>query len=372
MKIKVLIVIGTRPEAIKMAPLIKVLKKDIRFKCLVCSTGQHREMLDSVLEDFNITTDFSLKIMSNNQTLIDVSNKILDGVDGVIKETNPDIVLVHGDTSTTLNSALAAFYNRVIIGHIEAGLRSNNIYSPFPEEMNRRLVSGLATLHFAPTELNKVNLLAENIDEKNIFVTGNTVIDSLLQVVKEDYIFESKVLENIDFEKYKYILLTTHRRENIGESMENIFRAILKIIDSDEKVRVIFPIHKNNKVREIANKYFNDKCERVVLLEPLKYSDFVNLVSKVYLIMTDSGGIQEEAPTFKKPVLVLRKETERVEAIEEGVIKLVGVEENTIFDNTYKVLNDLEEYKSFSKNSNPYGNGTSAEKIKNILIEYFK
>lgn len=371
MSIKVLTVFGTRPEAIKMAPLIKKLKSDNRFECVVCSTGQHREMLDSVLETFDIVPDFDLKVMSENQALVDISNKILDGVDKVVKRVKPNIVLVHGDTTTTLNGALAGFYNKVDIGHIEAGLRSNDIYSPFPEEMNRRLTSELATLHFAPTENNKENLISEKIDSESIFVTGNTVIDALHCVVEDDYEFCEKNLRNLNFETDKYVLLTTHRRENIGEYMENIFSAVLRLVESDEKVKVIFPVHKNNKVREIAKKYFKEADERVILLEPLDYSDFSNLINRVDLIMTDSGGIQEEAPTFRKPVLVLRKETERIEAIKSGVVRLVGVNEDDIFNNAYKILNSTYEYSLFNKNKNPYGDGRSSERIVGIIADYF-
>ncbi|WP_415331907.1 non-hydrolyzing UDP-N-acetylglucosamine 2-epimerase [Clostridium perfringens] len=370
-KIKVMTVFGTRPEAIKMCPLVKKLEKDDRFKSIVCVTAQHRSMLDSVLDTFKVIPDHDLNLMSENQSIIDLSNKILSGVDLVIKKEKPDIVLVHGDTSTTLNSALASFYNKVPIGHVEAGLRSNDIYSPFPEEVNRRLTSAITSLHFTPTESNKENLLKEGVDDKTIFVTGNTVIDALLDVVEDDFEFSSEILKTVDFKNDKVILLTTHRRENIGQAMENIFKAIIRLIEVNNDIKVIFPVHKNPKVRELANKYFNNLKNRVIMIEPLEYVEFSNLMKKVHLIMTDSGGIQEEAPTLNVPVCVLRTETERPEAIECGTVKLVGVDENNIFESVNELLNNELEYDKVKTLKNPYGDGKASDRILDILNNYF-
>ena len=370
-KIKVMTVFGTRPEAIKMCPLVKKLEKDDRFKSIVCVTAQHRSMLDSVLDTFKVIPDHDLNLMSENQSIIDLSNKILSGVDLVIKEEKPDIVLVHGDTSTTLNSALASFYNKVPIGHVEAGLRSNDIYSPFPEEVNRRLTSAITTLHFAPTESNKENLLKEGVDDKTIFVTGNTVIDALLDVVEDDFEFSSEILKTVDFKNDKVILLTTHRRENIGQAMENIFKAIIRLIEVNADIKVVFPVHKNPKVRELANKYFNSLKDRVIMIEPLEYVEFSNLMKKVHLIMTDSGGIQEEAPALNIPVCVLRTETERPEAIECGTVKLVGIDENNIFKTVNELLNNELEYDKVKTLKNPYGDGKASDRILDILNNYF-
>ena len=370
-KIKVLTVFGTRPEAIKMCPLIKRMELDERFESIVCVTGQHRDMLDSVLETFDVIPDYDLNIMKSNQTLIDISNEILKGVDSVIKKVVPDIVLVHGDTSTTLNGALAAFYNKVTIGHVEAGLRSNDIYSPFPEEVNRRLTSEIATLHFAPTIVNKENLIKEGLNSNNIFITGNTVIDALLDVVESSFNFSYEILRELDFENNKVILLTTHRRENIGTAMENIFKAIIRIIEANNNVKVVFPVHKNPKVRELANKYFENYKEKVLMIEPLEYVEFSNLMKKVDIIMTDSGGIQEEAPAVGTPVCVLRTETERPEAIECGTAKLVGVDEVNIFNSVHEILNNKLEYDKFKKSKNPYGNGETSNIILDIIYDYF-
>lgn len=370
-KIKVMSVFGTRPEAIKMAPLVKALEKDERFESIVCVTAQHREMLDSVLDIFDIKPQYDLNIMAHGQTIIDISNKVLKGVDEVIKKVEPDIVLVHGDTSTTLNGALAAFYNKVPVGHVEAGLRSYDIYSPFPEEMNRKLTGGITELHFAPTKTNQSNLLLEGINQKKIHVTGNTVIDALLSVVNENHKFEDEILNNIDFNNKKVILLTTHRRENWGQPMENIFKAMIELIENNEDVEIIFPMHKNPSIRELAHRYFDKYIEKVHLIEPLEYVEFTNLMSKVYLIMTDSGGIQEEAPALGKPVMVLRTETERPEAVEAGTVILAGVKKEIIVNIADELIKNEKSYKAMTQATNPYGDGKACERILNIIEDNF-
>ncbi|CUP98000.1 non-hydrolyzing UDP-N-acetylglucosamine 2-epimerase [Clostridium baratii] len=369
--IKVLSIFGTRPEGIKMCPLVKALDKDERFESIVCDTAQHREMLDAVLEVFDVNPQYDLDIMAHGQTIIDISNKVLRGVDSVIKESNPDIVLVHGDTSTTLNGALAAFYNKVPVGHVEAGLRTYDIYSPFPEEANRKLTGAITTLHFAPTTTNEKNLLREDVDPKSIFITGNTVIDALLSVIDKDLKFEQEVLNDIDYKNKNVILLTTHRRENWGEPMENIFKAMIKLVREDESIEVIFPMHKNPSIRELAHRYFDEYKGRVHLIEPLEYVEFANLMERVKLIMTDSGGIQEEAPTLGKPVMVLRTETERPEAVEAGTIKLSGIETENIYNEAKELLTNKESYEKMAKATNPYGDGKACERILNHIADYF-
>lgn len=370
-KIKVLSVFGTRPEAIKMCPLVKVLEKDDRIESIVCATAQHREMLDTVLEIFDVKPQYDLNVMSHGQTIVDVSNKVLTGVDKVIKECNPDIVLVHGDTSTTLNGALAAFYNQKPIGHVEAGLRTGDIYSPFPEEANRKLTGAIATLHFSATESNKANLERENI-YKNIYITGNTVIDALLSVVDKNHKFDDKNLNNIDFENNKIVLLTAHRRENWGEPMKDIFAAVRELVTKNEDVNVIFPMHKNPLIRELANESFKGVKDKIHLIEPLEYVDFANLMAKCYLIMTDSGGIQEEAPALGKPVIVLRTETERPEAVEAGTVKLAGIKKEDIFSIADELINDEEAYNKMAHAVNPYGDGKACPRIVEHIVEYFK
>lgn len=370
-KIKVLSVFGTRPEAIKMCPLVKVLEKDDRIESIVCATAQHREMLDTVLEIFDVKPQYDLNVMSHGQTIVDVSNKVLTGVDKVIKECNPDIVLVHGDTSTTLNGALAAFYNQKPIGHVEAGLRTGDIYSPFPEEANRKLTGAIATLHFSATESNKANLERENI-YKNIYITGNTVIDALLSVVDKNHKFDDKNLNNIDFENNKIVLLTAHRRENWGEPMKDIFAAVRELVTKNQDVNVIFPMHKNPLIRELANESFKGVEDKIHLIEPLEYVDFANLMAKCYLIMTDSGGIQEEAPALGKPVIVLRTETERPEAVEAGTVKLAGIKKEDIFNIADELINDEEAYNKMAHAVNPYGDGKACPRIAEHIVEYFK
>lgn len=370
-KIKVLSVFGTRPEAIKMCPLVKVLEKDDRIESIVCATAQHREMLDTVLDIFDVKPQYDLNVMSHGQTIVDVSNKVLTGVDKVIKECNPDIVLVHGDTSTTLNGALAAFYNQKPIGHVEAGLRTGDIYSPFPEEANRKLTGAIATLHFSATESNKANLERENI-YKNIYITGNTVIDALLSVVDKNHKFDDKNLNNIDFENNKIVLLTAHRRENWGEPMKDIFAAVRELVTKNQDVNVIFPMHKNPLIRELANESFKGVEDKIHLIEPLEYVDFANLMAKCYLIMTDSGGIQEEAPALGKPVIVLRTETERPEAVEAGTVKLAGIKKEDIFNIADELINDEEAYNKMAHAVNPYGDGKACPRIVEHIVEYFK
>lgn len=370
-KIKVLSVFGTRPEAIKMCPLVKALEKDNRIESIVCATAQHREMLDTVLDIFDVKPQYDLNVMSHGQTIVDVSNKVLTGVDKVIKECNPDIVLVHGDTSTTLNGALAAFYNQKPIGHVEAGLRTGDIYSPFPEEANRKLTGAITTLHFSATESNKANLEKENI-HNNIYITGNTVIDALLSVVDKNHKFDNKNLNNIDFENKKIVLLTAHRRENWGEPMKDIFKAVKELVIKNEDVNVIFPMHKNPLIRELANESFKGIEDKIHLIEPLEYVDFANLMAKCYLIMTDSGGIQEEAPALGKPVIVLRTETERPEAVKAGTVKLAGIKKEDIFNISDELINNEEAYNKMAHAVNPYGDGNACPRIVEHIVEYFK
>lgn len=366
MKIKVMSVFGTRPEAIKMAPLIKELEKRESIKSIVCVTAQHRQMLDQVLETFDIKPDYDLDIMKQGQTLSDITARVLYGLEKVIKVEKPDIVLVHGDTTTSFAGALAAFYNQVAIGHVEAGLRTYDKYSPFPEEMNRQMVDCMTDMYFAPTNLSKENLLKQNIDESKIFVTGNTAIDSMKTTVKKDY--HNSVLDWIGNDRM--ILLTAHRRENLGEPMRNIFRAIKRVVDETPDVKVVYPIHLNPLVREIANEIFKD-CDRIKLIEPLEVFDFHNFQNKSHIILSDSGGIQEEAPSLGKPVLVLRDTTERPEGIEAGTLKLVGTDEENIYRETMKLLNNKEEYERMSKASNPYGDGYASERIVDAIVKHF-
>ncbi len=368
--IKVMTIFGTRPEAIKMAPLVKKLEKNKDFESVVCVTAQHREMLDMVLELFNIQPDYDLNIMTHGQSIIDITSKALYGLDEVMKKERPDIVLVHGDTTTTLVGAQAAFYNKIKVGHVEAGLRSGNIYSPYPEEMNRRITGTIANIHFAPTMGNKKHLLREGILEENIFVTGNTVIDALLQVVSEDYKFNDDLLDKIDYKEKKVLLLTCHRRENWGKPMENIFNAVKDIVLNNNDVEVVFPMHLNPRIRELAYKIFNN-VDRIHLIEPLDYEPFVNLINKCHIIMTDSGGIQEEAPALGKPVIVLRTETERPEAVKAGTVKIAGINEKDIYNSVNILLNDKEEYDRMANAVNPYGDGKACDRIIESLLYYY-
>ncbi len=365
-KIKVMTVFGTRPEAIKMAPLVKELEKREQIQSIVCVTAQHRQMLDQVLQTFQITPDYDLNIMQTGQTLADITTRALCGLEQVIKEAKPDIVLVHGDTTTTFAGALAAFYTQTAIGHVEAGLRTYNKYSPYPEEMNRQMVSSLADMHFSPTKMSAQNLLNEGRDKEKIFITGNTAIDAMQHTVKEDYHHE--VLEWIGEDRM--ILLTAHRRENLGEPMYHIFRAIRRIVEEMEDVKVVYPIHLNPIVRKIAGEVL-DGCDRIRLIEPLEVLDFHNFLNQSYLILTDSGGIQEEAPSLGKPVLVLRDTTERPEGIEAGTLRLAGTEEEAVYHMTKELMTNRELYMKMSKASNPYGDGKASVRIADEIIKKF-
>ena len=359
---KILLVFGTRPEAIKMCPLVNELKKRKSVETLVCVTGQHRQMLDQVLEAFSVIPDYDLSIMKEKQTLFDVTANILNRIKSVLEEVKPDVVLVHGDTSTTFATALACFYLQIPVGHVEAGLRTYNIYSPFPEEFNRQAVGIIAKYNFAPTELSKLNLVKEGKAEKTIYVTGNTAIDALHTTVKEEYIHPE-----LEWAKdSRLIMLTAHRRENLGEPMRQMFRAIKRIVDEHDDLKVIYPIHMNPMVRQAATEIFGDD-ERFHIIEPLDVLDFHNFLSRSYLILTDSGGIQEEAPSLGKPVLVMRDTTERPEGIAAGTLKLVGTNEETIYKEFDRLLTDKTAYNAMAKASNPYGDGHACERIADVL-----
>lgn len=365
--IKVMSIFGTRPEAIKMAPLVKELERRTEVRSIVCVTAQHREMLDQVLETFEIVPDYDLNIMKQGQTLTDVTVSALKGLEEVIIKEKPDIILVHGDTTTTFAGALAAFYNQVAIGHVEAGLRTYNKYSPYPEEMNRQMVDRMTDMFFAPTEVSRQNLLRENVEDSKVYVTGNTAIDAMATTVRENY--SHPELEWIG-EGERLILLTAHRRENLGDPMRNIFRGIRRIVDEFPDVKVVYPIHMNPKVREVAAEVF-EGCDRVRLIEPLEVFDFHNFQNRSYIILSDSGGIQEEAPSLGKPVLVLRDTTERPEGIAAGTLKLVGTDEERIYEETKRLLTDEEEYRRMSQASNPYGDGHASQRIADAIIEKF-
>ncbi|GGI00734.1 MULTISPECIES: non-hydrolyzing UDP-N-acetylglucosamine 2-epimerase [Mammaliicoccus] len=363
---KIMTIFGTRPEAIKMAPLVLELKNDPELQPIVVVTAQHREMLDSVLETFDITPDYDLNIMKQGQTLSEVTSRVLGGLESVIQEAKPDMILVHGDTTTTFAGSLAAFYNEVAIGHVEAGLRTWNKYSPFPEEMNRQMTGVLADLHFSPTDQSKHNLLQENKNDESIVVTGNTAIDALSTTVSDGY--ESDIIKR--HEGKRIVLLTAHRRENIGKPMENIFNAVRQIVEEHEDVVVVYPMHKNPKVRSIANQILSDH-ERIELIEPLEVIDFHNFAANSHLILTDSGGVQEEAPSLGKPVLVLRDTTERPEGVEAGTLKLVGVEEDNVYKETKALLTDQALYERMSIAQNPYGDGLASKRICENIKYYF-
>lgn len=358
----VMLVFGTRPEAIKMCPLVNELKTREGIKAVVCVTGQHRQMLDQVLEAFKVVPDYDLSIMKDRQTLFDVTTNILDKIKGVLEEVKPDVVLVHGDTSTTFVTALACFYMQIPVGHVEAGLRTYNIYSPYPEEFNRQAVSIISKYNFAPTEMSKENLLREGKKEETIYVTGNTAIDALKTTVREDYTHE-----DLEWAKdSRLIMITAHRRENLGEPMHHMFRAIRRILEEHEDVKAIYPIHMNPAVRQTANEELGG-CDRIRIIEPLDVLDFHNFLARSFMILTDSGGIQEEAPSLGKPVLVMRDTTERPEGIAAGTLKLVGTNEEVIYKNFKELLENKEAYDAMSHASNPYGDGFACKRIADIL-----
>ncbi|MBS9802774.1 non-hydrolyzing UDP-N-acetylglucosamine 2-epimerase [Bacillus cereus] len=366
-RLKVMTIFGTRPEAIKMAPLVLELQKHPeKIESIVTVTAQHRQMLDQVLSIFGITPDFDLNIMKDRQTLIDVTTRGLEGLDKVMKEAKPDIVLVHGDTTTTFIASLAAFYNQIPVGHVEAGLRTWDKYSPYPEEMNRQLTGVMADLHFSPTAKSATNLQKENKDESRIFITGNTAIDALQTTVKETY--SHPVLEKLGNDRL--VLMTAHRRENLGEPMRNMFRAIKRLVDKHEDVQVVYPVHMNPVVREIANEILGEH-NRIHLIEPLDVIDFHNVAARSYLMLTDSGGVQEEAPSLGVPVLVLRDTTERPEGIEAGTLKLAGTDEETIFGLADELLSNKEAHDKMAKASNPYGDGRASERIVEAILQHF-
>ncbi|MFS0879511.1 non-hydrolyzing UDP-N-acetylglucosamine 2-epimerase [Metabacillus niabensis] len=366
-KIKVMTIFGTRPEAIKMAPLVLELEKfPNEIESIVTVTAQHRQMLDQVLELFNVTPDYDLNIMKDRQTLTGVTTRALEGLDNVMKEVKPDLVLVHGDTTTTFVASLAAFYNQIAVGHVEAGLRTWNKYSPFPEEVNRQITGVIADLHFSPTDKSEANLLQENKKADTIYVTGNTAIDALKTTVKDTYTHD--VIEKLGSDRM--ILLTAHRRENLGEPMRNMFRAIKRLVTEHDDVQVVYPVHLNPAVREVADEILGND-PKIHLIEPLGVYDFHNFASRAHIILTDSGGVQEEAPSLGVPVLVLRDTTERPEGIEAGTLKLAGTDEETIYKLAYELLNNKEEYEKMSKASNPYGDGQASNRIVQAILHYF-
>ena len=367
-KLKLMTVFGTRPEAIKMCPLVLEMRKYPEYiQPIVAVTAQHREMLDQVLDLFGIVPDYDLNIMTSGQTLYDVTTRALMGLKPVMEEAKPDMVLVHGDTTTTFAGALAAFYAQIPVGHVEAGLRTGNKYSPYPEEMNRKLTGAIADMHFAPTATSKGNLLKENVNPASILITGNTVIDALQTTVHGDYHFADEDFNRVFATGHKLILMTTHRRENLGEPMRHVYRALKSVLETHENVEAIFPVHKNPKVREIVNQELGH-LSRVHLIEPMDYEPFANLMAKVDIVLTDSGGIQEEAPALGKPVLVLRDTTERPEAVEAGTVKLVGTAYEDVLQETNRLLDDAKHYRSMAEAANPYGDGKACERIIKAIL----
>lgn len=367
-RLKIMTVFGTRPEAIKMAPVVLELTKYPELiQPSVTVTAQHREMLDQVLGLFSIKPDYDLDIMSAGQTLFDITTKAMHGLDKVLKQEKPDLVLVHGDTTTTFAGALAAYYHHIAVGHVEAGLRTGNKYSPFPEEMNRKLTGALADFHFAPTSQARQNLLSENVSKDRLFITGNTVIDALKATVKKDYAFADSMLAAINYEQRRIILITTHRRENLGEPMRHVYQALKDIVAAFPDVEVVFPVHRNPKVREVVEAELGHLA-RIHLIDPLDYEPFANLIARSYLILTDSGGIQEEAPALGKPVLVLRDTTERPEAIDAGTVKLIGTEKQRVFSETKLLLEDQSQYDQMAGACNPYGDGQASRRIVRSIL----
>ncbi len=369
-KIKVMTVFGTRPEAIKMAPLVKELEKRDEIESIVCVTAQHRQMLDQVLERFSIIPQYDLNIMQERQTLSSITSRALTGLEEVMHESAPDIVLVHGDTSTTFAGALAAFYCKIQVGHVEAGLRTYDKYSPYPEEMNRKLTTALTDLYFAPTANNRDNLLKEMVPADKIFVTGNTVIDAVRHTVTSDYTFQTEALQKIDFSVGRVVLLTAHRRENLGEPLKRILTAVRRMVDAHEDVQVIYPVHLNPAVRDTAKAILGGH-DRIHLIDPVDVEELHNLMNRCYFVMTDSGGLQEEAPSLGKPVLVLRSETERPEAVYAGTVKIAGTDEEVIFSMAEELLNDDEAYSNMSRAVNPYGDGNASKRIVDAILYAF-
>lgn len=365
---KVMSVFGTRPEAIKMCPLVKELEKNQEIESVVCLTGQHREMLQQVIDIFETDVKYNLDIMQPKQTLTTITTSVLEKMETILKEEKPDIVLVHGDTSTSFVAALAAFYQQIPVGHVEAGLRTYDKYSPFPEEMNRSLTGRIATLHFSPTENNRKNLAKENVTE-NVYVTGNTVIDAFQTTVKKGYVYKDEDLKEINFNGRRCILMTAHRRENLGRPLENICRAVKRLVEEYSDIEVVYPVHMNPVVRDTATAILGD-MDRVHLIHPLDVEDMHNLMSKSYLVMTDSGGLQEEAPACGVPVLVLRTETERPEAVEAGTVKVVGVDEEEIYQSAVTLLTDQAAYQKMARAVNPYGDGHASERIVEVVTKW--
>lgn len=364
---KIFIVFGTRPEAIKMCPLVLELKKYKEIECKVCLTGQHREMLKQVMDAFNVVEDYNLNIMRDRQTLTTITTSILEKMEPILQNEKTDLVLVHGDTTTSYAAALAAFYQQIPVGHVEAGLRTGDIYSPFPEEMNRLLTDRISSYFYAPTELNKINLNREGINN-NIFVTGNTVIDAFQYTVKKDYVFTDKTLQSIEYDFHKVILVTAHRRENWGEPIQNICNAIARIAKEYSGVQIIYPVHLNPIVRDIVFATL-EGLDNVKLIDPIDVLDMHNLLSRCYMVMTDSGGLQEEAPHFGKPVLVLRAETERPEAVEAGTVKVIGTDEDVIYCQAKELLDNTDSYEKMARSVNPYGDGHASERIVEALLQ---
>lgn len=362
-------IFGTRPEAIKMAPVVRELLKHPEIETKVCLTAQHREMLDQVVDLFQLPVDYDLDIMKQGQSLYDITDRVLLGLKEVLEKEKPDLVLVHGDTTTTFSATLAAFYQQIDVGHVEAGLRTGNMYSPFPEEANRRLTSVLTTLHFAPTETARQNLLKENQKDDRIFTVGNSVIDALLATVKKDYVFEDKELQDIEEHK-RIILVTTHRRENLGEPMRNVYRALRRLVETIPDTEVVFPVHRNPLVRQ-AVKEVLDGVPGIHLVDPMEYEPFTNLMARSAIILTDSGGIQEEAPSLGKPVLVLRDTTERPEAVASGTVKLAGTNEDKVYNTAYKLLTDEVAYREMAESINPYGDGHTSERIAQAILYFY-
>lgn len=368
--IKVMSVFGTRPEAIKMCPLILELEKNKEIDSVVCLTGQHREMLDQVIDIFKINVQYDLNIMKPKQTLTTITVSVLEKLEDILTKEKPDLLLVHGDTTTSFVVALAAFYQKIPVGHVEAGLRTYNKYSPFPEEMNRNLTGKIAELHFSPTSNNKDNLYKENIKD-NVFVTGNTVIDAFKTTIKQNYVFKNQLLNEIDYDNKKCILMTAHRRENLGQPLINICKAVKKITNKYNDVVVVYPVHLNPLVRETANNILGS-VENVYLIDPVDVEDMHNVMARSFIVMTDSGGLQEEAPSCGVPVLVMRTETERPEAVEAGTVKVVGINEDDIYNAAEKLLDNKDEYQKMAKSINPYGDGHASERIADYIVNWYR